>query len=309
MSESTESPRATPAEPKEPETLLSRFQKLVQDDWEGVAVVVGLVVLAVAALLAPDPTNATVRFWVAATCPVLILLTVVIIRMRLAVGQQGASTVKLVTRAQEILSQTNSVLDRLSAEPLLKQEREFPQAFLANATNLDLLGITLGRSLGDNIDSIVDVLIKGGQVRILIVQVNPQLEAEFPTRFRDGRAGGQTLEARINGTMDSIEIIVERAKERGAHGSLSVGRLPFFTPCGLIVVRKNGGCDMRCEIYHRSSTGDQTAFYLNTGGGTTTDAILKDFEHTFDSYWRVSQHAKVFPDLPPTAIVELDSHV
>jgi hypothetical protein len=189
---------------------------------------------------------------------------------------------------KELVSNLQGILD---TRKFLYSERYVQHDFMQGAQTLNISGITLNRTLDDNIGHIRNALRDNGHVKILLTAVTESLVREFPLRFEPDAAhdDNQKLVRRLRDACDTINTIIEDDSGSEFNGILECGVMTFMMPCGIVDVKDHrGSWRVRCEIYHRKSTSGQTAFYLDASEGSS-ESWCGFFHDTFEAYWRIAQ--------------------
>lgn len=235
--------------------------------------------------------------WAHYAIAVLILLSITTLRLRgssdaakEASNAVRADVVRLIKTGSNAFLQLRNVAEQLTRPPLLEMEENISGTFLRDTSDLSISGITLGRTIPDSRAAIIEVLRRAGTVRVMITEFSEDREVEFPKRFwssKGGRGEPITLRERLAFTRRHLSEIATEAVDLGYQGTLLLGELPFIAPCGLMIVKRESGTYLRCEIYQRTSPQAQIAFYLDSGMSEYA-ATLAPLEQTFEDYWEVA---------------------
>ncbi len=171
-----------------------------------------------------------------------------------------------------------------SSDFFWREERRIGAADLAQATEIGVLGMVLGRTVRDNLSIFEERVKAGAHLRFLVL--NPQsteIMAIMPHRSY-GTRNGDWWRERIQQTIGHIEDIIT---EPGSPGTIELGLLPCFSSFGLWLIDPGKSTGrIVVEIYHHRTADRNPTFELRPEEDAYWYGV---FKQQFDLLWNACE--------------------
>jgi hypothetical protein len=161
------------------------------------------------------------------------------------------------------------LVEKPPADRLLHSSTSGADADLSGATEVDIVGVTLNRTVRNNAAAIAQCLRRGGTVRIAVIDPHGEVLAEAARRSTTPGASGIFANL-LRPTLDLLD---------GLNGDLQVRLLDFVPAFGILAV---DGRRLNVDIYSHTFGGKEAALSLEAD----RDHIwYQHFRAEFDQIW------------------------
>jgi hypothetical protein len=148
------------------------------------------------------------------------------------------------------------LVDRPPADRLLHPSASGADADLSQATEIDIVGVTLNRTVRNHAAALGECLRRGGTVRIAVIDPHGEVLAEAARRSSNPGAA-DVFANRLRPTLDLLDRMP---------GRIEVRLLDFVPAFGILAVdRHRPGGRLHVDIYSHTSAGTEAALTLHAG--------------------------------------------
>ncbi|MEV6848253.1 hypothetical protein [Actinoplanes sp. NPDC051411] len=148
------------------------------------------------------------------------------------------------------------LVEKPPADRLLHVPAPGTEIDLAHATEIDIVGVTLNRTVRNHAAALTQCLRRGGTVRIAVIDPHGEVLGEAARRSTSPGAAG-VFANRVRPTLDLLDTMT---------GRLEVRLLDFVPAFGLLAVdRHRPGGRLGVDIYSHTFDGTEAALTLRAG--------------------------------------------
>ena len=171
-----------------------------------------------------------------------------------------------------------------SADRLLSASTSGADADLSGARDIDIIGVTLNRTVRNQMTALQQCVRRGGTVRIAVIDPAGAVTAEAARRSTTP-GSDDVFAHRLRPTLD----LLARLAATGGPGRVEIRLLGFVPAFGLLVVDGTGaGGHLRVDVYSHRFGGTEPALHLRAG---RDPAWYPHFVAEFEQIWATGRPA------------------
>lgn len=208
---------------------------------------------------------------------VLALLGLSILKFRDRIDRNSQATTNLVNSVE------SKILSKPKAHEFFLCQREPTISEFENAMSIDLIGVTLSRTIRDNLGVFEKRLKSGATIRAIII--NPESDAAKQACLRSYRVTNDNFyKDRLKPTIDLFELLSDLPELKG---SVELKLIPFLPSFGLSLIDSSTPKGrVFVEIYQHKSLDLNPAFKLHPRTDSFWYGFFKD---QFELAWESSE--------------------
>lgn len=167
------------------------------------------------------------------------------------------------------------LVERPPADRLLHSSTSGADADLSHATRIDIVGVTLNRTVRNHAGALAQCLRRGGTVRVAVIDPHGEVLGEAARRSTTPDAA-EIFANRLRPTLDLLDGLAGQG--HAERGGLEVRLLDFVPAFGILAVDDR----LHVDIYSHTFDGKEAALTLLAGRDHTWH---QHFRREFDQIW------------------------